>query len=319
MAEGNGKAFGGVPAFVAWYDDPKCGKTCAGLFAAPCGIHVASKDAIKPAYSVVGYVPAQVEVATIAEVTAVVKAEGKARQYDAVHVDDFGLVVEREITKISKGNLFGAFWGPLMNRIIEFRDACRDSGLNILVNLHYQPPFTDKQGRHRKGGPKLPGDLGAEFVKLVDEMFHGQPAPGPMLGHPRVFRYGPTYPDHHTGGRHGTAFDFCPYNIGELIRAAGYRLRRAPGLEWQDDLAEKISEALLKPGGLERTSEILKNAVDTIKRLGLSDNPLHVRWALRDGVDRSIIARAKANPLASYLEPPKALVGTVAPDGSMAL
>ena len=80
-------------------------------------------------------------------------------------------------------------------------------------------------------------------------------------------------------------------NIGEILRAAGYEIARAPGLEWQADVVEKLAGKLaaLPPSGAEEDAALNKAANFLYKNV--TQDLLHIRWALRDALHRSQLRR----------------------------
>ena len=78
-------------------------------------------------------------------------------------------------------------------------------------------------------------------------------------------------------------------NTAEILRAAGYDIRRAPGLEWQEKLVEAFTQALISDPASEKA---LMNEVVEIAR-EKTDNDLHIRWVMRDALDRAYLRRMR--------------------------
>ena len=92
--------------------------------------------------------------------------------------------------------------------------------------------------------------------------------------------------------RHGIVGESLPMNIGELLRNRGYQLSRAPGLDWQEPMVDLISRSL--DAGKDLAS-VKQAAIARMNKEGR--HVLHIRWAVRDGIDRHAFRKARANIL----------------------
>ena len=97
--------------------------------------------------------------------------------------------------------------------------------------------------------------------------------------------------------RHGVTPDKAPMNLGEILRLAGYTLRRAPGLEWLDAFVTAVANDLIANPGQEKV--ILKQAAEACQSGGYDD--LHIRWGMRDALDRVSLTRAMGNVFHLYI------------------
>ncbi|MDO8688736.1 MAG: hypothetical protein Q7R39_01765, partial [Dehalococcoidia bacterium] len=98
-------------------------------------------------------------------------------------------------------------------------------------------------------------------------------------------------PNYVSKDRHGVTPDYAPFNLREILRSAGYRLSRWPGLEWQDAVADGIAHGILALPPNVESKDVLQKALDYMRQQGYAD--LYIRWALRDGLDRAILSRAR--------------------------
>jgi len=106
---------------------------------------------------------------------------------------------------------------------------------------------------------------------------------------PGVYRCSRADSEWITKDRHAVTPDFSPMNQAELLRAAGYVIDRAPGLEWQEELIEAGARAIL--GGhpeIEVYKQVLAHGQQK------TQDPRHLRWMLRDCRDRVVIRRANS-------------------------
>jgi hypothetical protein len=104
-----------------------------------------------------------------------------------------------------------------------------------------------------------------------------------------------------TKDRHGVTPDRAPMNTAEILRMAGYEIRRAPGLEWQEGIVDALSKLLVAEPDSE--AGLMQEAISICNEK--TDNPLHVRWVMRDSLDRAALIRAKQNVLAMFLDNPQ--------------
>jgi len=308
------------PATGAAYGPSRVGKTTDLLYSFPRGFFIAVPAALKPSVNVVGfdidpnaiYEARGVEDATkkVLEVAKLKGTDGGPR-YDAVIVDDLTFLAEQTFStleqKLSGFKLFGA----LRDAIIDLRNASRSGNMHFFANAHESPPSM-KNGGYIRGGPKLPGKLPEDFPAAFDLVLRAAYDSG-RPGWPAVYRCLPHDTAYISGDRHGLTPEIAPMNIGEILRAAGYSLRRAPGLDWMDGVAETVALSLLERPSDEKN--ILTNATRFILQTHYADvwndgknapearknrAMAHVRWVLRDGRDRALLRAARRQPLAAY-------------------
>lgn len=282
------------------------------LCAHPDGIKAASAtgwalrdDQIRPCYSL-----------TQASNTAweIVKdAQKDGPKYRAIVIDDLTFMVRHEHrammqeaqyrvhdkkTGVWTGDYNFKLWSDIAARIETFVEIGRYQGwMHTMINSHARDPDTDERtGQFYKGGPWMPSSkivkviphLATTCARIVSEI-------GREPWHAMYDLRPETISQWHTKDRHGFS-GLLPLNTAELLRNAGtngYYVPRPAPLAWIEEWAAVLSTRLLegKP-----QSEIVRKCRDAL--LARSYDPLHIRWALRDGIDRAAFIKSKANILA---------------------
>jgi hypothetical protein len=299
------------PSFDLVYGASKLGKTTDVIYSCPCAFFLAPPGALKPSVNVVGHdIPAEhcFDPKSVPEATnklkeiASKKCSHCGQMFREAAVDDFSLLTELSFAKLEARGLSGwKLWGALQDEVLDFRDTARRLGIHVIMNCHEQGAKM-VNGLAQRGGPKLPGRLPESLPAGCDMVLRaaagGTGIGTTKLGWAGVYKCNPNDPGYVTGDRHGVTPDTAPMNIGEILRAAGYEIRRAPGLEWMDGAVQTIAEVLWKsgPGG---DASNLRDGAQWLMQNGI-DNGLHMRWVIRDAYDRVVIARARANPLAMF-------------------
>lgn len=298
-------------AVGAGYGPSKTGKTTDLLYSFPRGLFIALPGALKSA-AMVGWLPDWVPAKTIKECTAVVRKESKTGKYDAAVIDDITLVVDNTVafyeSKAGGGLTGWVLYGKITDDVLELLEEARKAGMHVWFCGHEQPQ-TMKEGKIIRGSIKLPGQLPEKFPGMLDTILRVKSEPS-KSGWPAIYYCGgPRDPLWITGDRHGVCGVSTPMNTAEILRAAGYVIRRAPGLEWMDGAVAAVTDAVMElaPAGGNRFFEevqrdelvILQAAADRI-RAKYTQDTRHVVWALRDIVDRVALRRGKGNNLLSF-------------------
>lgn len=286
--------YNGDNVVAAIYGPSGLGKTTDMLYSFPCGLFVAPPGALKPAHNVVGFVPQSIEAATIMEATDILRKQGKTGAFDAIIVDDFSLLAEQTVAALEKKHSGFKLWGAVRDVVLEFRDTARHVGMHVILTAHESSPKTTN-GCFIRGGPRLPGRL-PEDVPTVCDIVLRAATDSTRRGWHACYRNSIDDSQWVTKDRHGVTPDKAPMNLGEILRLAGYTLRRAPGLEWQDEFVTAVSNDLLANPGQEKT--VLSQAAEACRAQGLND--LHTRWSIRDAVDRVSLARAAEKVFSLY-------------------
>lgn len=289
------KPFNGSNSVVVTYGQSGVGKTVDNLYSFPNALFVANPGALKPAYHVVGHVPASVEARTIMDATKLVQENMKSSRYDAVVVDDFSLLADSTVNVLEQRHTGFKLWGALRDTVLEFRDVARHAGCHVVLNAHESAPKTSN-GMFIRGGPKLPGRLPEDLPTACDLVLRAA-YDGTRRGWHAVYRCSIDDTQYVEKDRHGICPDKAPMNLAEILRAAGYAISRAPGLEWQEEIVDVLSRALTAEGADE--SALMEEAVSLCHEK--TQNDLHIRWVMRDALDRAALTRAKSNVLSMYL------------------
>jgi hypothetical protein len=319
MTSGNSILQFKQPATGMAYGPSGVGKTTDLLYSFPRGFFIAVPAALKPSVNVVGYeLPpdAVYEAKNIEDATAKVlevaklKGPGGSPRFDAIIADDFTFLAEQSFSLLEKKLSGFKLFGALRDAVIDFRNASRNNYMHLFVNAHESTPAT-KSGTYVRGGPKLPGRLPEEFPAAFDLVVRASYDSG-RAGWPAIYRCSPHDVAYISKDRHGVTPEIAPLNIGEIMRSAGYALRRAPGLEWIDVVAEKLAGYLLATPAEEKgiLTDVTRHILQTYYPAVWAEpkaNPqaterafAHVRWCVRDGRDRALLRAARANPLAAY-------------------
>ena len=312
MAQSNGVPHAAVPreaAFIVAYGVSKNGKTSDAVYSFPQAIFVAAPGALKPAMHVVGYVPKSVDLATIGDATALLRelmTVASARRPGTLVVDDFSLLSERTVTMLEQKyrghkNKY-AVWDAVRDTLLDFRDTARHAGIHVVLNAHEGAPTT-KNGAFIRGGPKLPGMMMSDLPAACDVVLRAGIDETRMGPWPGVYRCNPLDQTYVTGDRHGVAYDKCPMNLGEILRAAGYVLPRAPGMEWTEAVVAALADEMAGADAAASVATLRAN-VEPLQRkasqAGAAQPDLQVRWIFRDALDRAAIRKARSSPLAAF-------------------
>lgn len=288
--------YGGVLSVTTIYGLGGLGKTTDCLYAFPGGYYIAPPGALKPAHSIVGCDPKCDDAKTISEAAKLLREAGKKGQYAAVIVDDFSHLAQATVSELEGKGLDGfKLWGALRDEVLNFRDQARRCGMHIVLTAHEAPPRTVK-GAAVRGGPQLPGKLPEDLPTACDLVLR-MTQDSTRRGWHANYRCTVDDPMWTTKDRHGVTPDRAPANLGEILRAAGYVLPRATGLEWQDEVVDVLSKALLNDPA--NATAYLREAQSMCE--SKTENPFHVRWVMRDALDRAALVRARQNPYALYL------------------
>ena len=287
----------GANVVAAIYGPSGLGKTTDLIYSFPNGLFVAPTGALKPAYHVVGNVPQSVEASTIMEATKIVSGLSKdnTKGFDAVIVDDFSLLAESTVAALEKKHTGFKLWGAVRDAVLEFRDVARHAGLHVVLTAHESAPRT-MNGSFIRGGPKLPGRLPEDLPTACDLVLRAA-HDSTRRGWHACYRCTIDDPQWVSKDRHGVTPDKAPMNIAEILRMAGYEIRRAPGLEWQEEIVQAFASTLFENPGQEKA--LMAEVVEIARER--TDNDLHVRWVMRDSLDRAALMRARANPFSLYL------------------
>jgi hypothetical protein len=283
------------------YGPAGSGKSADMIFSFPRWIFIAAPGGIeKPAIGLTGFMPRIVEDKqlnfTLKHVCAVIE-QARAAGYPGVCIDDFSLIAENTVSSM-KGSGW-AFWDSVREVFHDFREKARICGVHVWANAHEVSARTkEKDGQYIRGGPRLPmKDMTEDLPVLFDWVLRANVDPqkamaASSMGHapwPGAYRCSRAETAWITKDRHAVTPDYAPMNLAELMRAAGYQVDRAPGLEWQEQLIEGAAQAICA-GSPE--PEVLRFILQHGTQRTNEVKPL--RWMLRDARDRAAIRRANS-------------------------
>lgn len=276
-----------IPAFGLVYGPIGSGKTTDMLYSFPRGLFVASPNALKP-WAMVGWKPTSSNLLDLDSIISFLATlEGKPPAYDAIVIDDVSLVVER--TTMLLAQKLGGYdlWGAVRERILLLGERAQRCHMHVVMTAHEQPPRAEG-GWQLPGGPRLPGRGVIDLPSRIDFVLRVQPEQK-KKGWPCVYENKGTAGAYVTKDRHNAAFDGAPMNLAEILRYAGYQIRRA--IPWQEEVVEKIARALL--ANPDKENEVLKQAVALVREKH-SKNDKALDWTLRDAMDRATLRRVHA-------------------------
>jgi hypothetical protein len=271
-------------AMVLTYGVSGIGKTCDQGYSFPTALFVAAPGALNSIQSVCGYTPANTQVPTIPDATALIKKV--AGRFRFVVIDDFSFLAEQTFSAYEKKYTGFKLWGALRDAALEFRDSARFSKVTVVMNSWLQAPKKNARGEYIRGGPALSGKLPEQIPALCDVVLQGaydarrQPWPGIYRGAPDA--------DWVRKDRFNIApiADPCPMNLGEVLRAGGMDIPRHPDIENQEAIVEALCVKVIgEPKPLEVANKIFPNLVGLM-------GPSAARWTLRDALDRAEIRKA---------------------------
>ena len=287
----------GEPATIIVYGDSGIGKSTDMIYSFPTALFLTLPGAMKPSISTVGISRANLWVIevrnldeAIATLTQVAGMPAEQRPV-AVVIDDLTLLAERQAMDMHNSGAYPMagdgvfrFWGDLKTKIQTLALYTRGIGAFPCFNSHKASPKSDKEG-FWKGGPELPSKkLVKSIPHAADMVFkaEAEPARKGQNFWTGVYRCEPEDPSFHMKDRHGYR-GVVPMNLGELLRAVGYAIPRLPALQWQDTVADTIVDQRAEGMAVVDVSKHWQEKLN-----GKAHN-LHVRWAIRDGLDRFVI------------------------------
>ena len=279
-----------VAVFAIVYGESGMGKSTDMAATFPNALFVGRPGGMQCAQTFLGLKVREMHVRTLEEVIALISMAQK-HGHDAIVVDDLSLLAEsteRDFDLSGQGsrNKY-AKYSHLNGLAAALREQGRYVGIHFAANAHEKPAGRDASGRPRCGGPKLPSwNMGDSVVHEASVVLRAR------RDHARPHRWKTVYDCGMEEGWVGkdrltSAAPRSPHNLRAILTAAGYKLSRAPGLEWQDKVVGNVREKL--DGGQEQSA-----VVDALwpKLTGSGLDPRHVAWALRDGFAAHELAAA---------------------------
>lgn len=292
----------GHPPLCMIFGDSGMGKTTDCGYSFPNALYIAAPGALTSIEATCGYKPAEIDAEDITDATAKIKKLLElGAEYDAVVVDDFSFLHQKELSKWEQKNSKNAFFkfNKTNDAVLAFRNAARYAGLAVIVNCWEKPPKTSG-GVYRKGGPALSGQMGEALPSMFDIVLRSgyDPNRRPWTG---VYHCSQD-PSWVTKDRTNIAgqLKVSPMNLGEILRASGkYNISRLKGLEWQEEVVEQLTLQFLE-GMKENPAHVYDLANEAYANLTHKISPPFSRWTVRDALDRTIIRRGLAESQASF-------------------
>lgn len=299
------------PVLAMIYGPAGTGKTTDLCYSFPRALWIAAPGATAVAESVCGYTlqkpPVDIQSLDVA-ITLLEELQKNPTVralVDALVIDDLTLYVDRTIRALSAQGIGGKdprqLWGVVRLKLLTLRDTARRAGIHVVMNSHEGPPKIVNGARVR-GGPALPG-AGAELIPAAcDVVLRGVPNPNIPIGWRVEYRCTVDDQDYVSKDRYNVTPDHSPMNLGEILREQGFVVRRLAGLEWQEEVVEKLAVAMVaRDLDLAFVREALALAfAESMKRQAKSTASEVIRerraiWTQRDAFDRAVLRRAQAS------------------------
>jgi hypothetical protein len=291
---------------VTVYGQPKKKKTSDLLAAFPNALFVGVPSALTlVAQNELGYTPAvhptppQTLVQLVQLLEDFAYNPEKAQQYGAIVIDDASHLCKRSMLEWEKEAGRNKFlpYQMLNKHLLHISGLARHLGVHMAMTFHERMPGTNADGLLCPGGPEVPSRNQVQAIPswcdlnvraMVDPTY-----PDPWF--PGVYYCDPTDPEWVTGDRLGVCSRKTPGNLREILRASnsGYQLARIPGLEWQDDIAETLAQAIA-------SGQNVKEAIVEVTQTITDANPLHLRWACQDGIARGVLRKQRSKSLFDF-------------------
>lgn len=295
------------PAVVLVYGLSGLGKTTDTGYSFPNALFVASPGALESIRTTCGFKPQNVkQFKSLMEATAYIKSNNG--KHKTVVFDDFSYLAQMTMQVISGGkDMSQQTWGKLKNAVLEFRNASREAGCHVILNAWEKTPKKTPEGYTVRGGPDLSGRLPEELPALCDlvvrAVYKSDAKPWPA-----IYRCEPSS-DYVMKCRFSIAnvASPCPMNLGEILRATGYRdnhkfaIERLPKVgEWQEAMVDEISDILYATPAKDRLplTNHYYDALVTEQEIPAS----LARWTIRDAFDRTLIRTSLESGNSSYVK-----------------
>ena len=282
------------------YGKPKKKKTSDALAAFPRALFIGVPSAITlVAQNELGFTPAvfpqpPTTLDAVVELLQQLDRQGAAEQYGAIVCDDLSHICKQSMLewevnapkgRSGKSDRFYPYQ-QLNKRLLQLSALSRHLGCHLVTIFHERPPSSTNEGVFCPGGPDVPSRKQVETVPswcdinlraIIDPEY-----PDPWF--PGAYYCDPSDPEWVTGDRTGVCKGRTPGNLREILRAShsDYRLDRLPDFDWQDDVADEMAEYVVKGADI-------RESVVTLAAVHAAYPPLHVRWALQDGIARGVL------------------------------
>lgn len=299
-----------TPIVTIGYGVSGHGKTLDLVYSFPNALFIPiNEDSVRGSDTVCGYTLRQDQVvpcwtlstalALLVQVRDEQRKQGRIL-YPQVVVDDLSMLAKHQLKamkdsgRYTEGSGFNySLWTDLADMITDFITLARhELGADVAINAHERPP-ENKDGVSTMGGPLLPSrKLTAEIPHAATSVYRTGIEKGrePWVG---VYKNDPSNRSWYMKCRlnyTGT----IPMNMAELWRGAGHHVGRHPDLAWMEPYVKAVA---LKLSEGEKLKTVGKKVVDR-----LSDkDPRHIRWVLRDGIDRHLALKSRRDNILSFI------------------
>lgn len=297
----------GGPAVVFAYGDKGVGKSVDQFLADPLAWTLGPDGCLKGARWFCGdavYSGAEhllVRVSTLDDVIAVLTqmAEGK-RERRNVRIDDFTPISATTIHQLrSKYGDTGRgpyqMWDHYDRLVDTIKVYANTLGIHVFASSHIAQPHQTTNRGFVKGGPDVGGPGAMDTIlSTTHVIYKAEPDPA-RWPWPAGYRCDNPSATWEFKDRHNVVMGSAPMNLREILRVAGYTLPRYPGMEWQDEWADRVANEV-DAGRPAR--DAFTDAVDTLTASGVERGVAY--WTARDGLCRSEL-RVRQDPLSRAL------------------
>lgn len=298
-------------AFVTTFSVMGGGRTTDCVASFPRNLVFAMSRELKSPITVLGYHPQIVQVRHIYDVTVKArelltlraKKDKNALYYTGVTVDDMTIMAYRTEQAIRTGtegvpkekgwDIWTEQRCGALEIAIKLAEECKQEGLHFVVNGHERPAKTNNAGKFIRGGIDLATDLAETFSANCDLVAKVMPEEERLWQ--RTVFFVKSFDSGWATKNRFSLPDKVPSNMGEILRAAGYVLPRPVGMEKHEEYVEWLAGYLgttFATGAAMTKAALQPVLAEPMKQLSSAiENPLHVRWIVRDAVDRAWLRR----------------------------
>lgn len=240
------------PLFGLYYGDSNTGKSTDLVYTFPNGFYVGPPGGVtKIGVGVVGWLPKHDEGSIDTLEKLIVQLPAIQRLgCDALIIDDLSVIAEKTVRTSrpafpSSGDGRFKLWQHVADCLFTLRDHCRALSIHVAANAHPMGAWTDEGGVRWKGGPWFPGRLAPiHFPPVTDQVLRAKKEllPDQLPEEwPAVYANDTLDQDWYSKDRLDVCWAKTPMNLREILTAGRYKLSRAPGLEWQDEVVEAVA------------------------------------------------------------------------------
>lgn len=278
--------------FVVIYGRSGFGKTGDVGAAYPGGLFIASAGAVSSINSWYGVSVARTQVPTLMELNKNFPAWIKGGKYTALVIDEFDFLAEETMAALEKRVTGFKLFGALRNEVALTARIARDASLPVILTSLEKPPKIKEDGTKILGGPSLTGDLPEKLPGMADIVLRAIKDP---LRKPWPVVYTPDGGVDYVGkDRYSIVPSPSPMNLGEILRSRFHVPRIHP---WQEERVVELHTALFQ-GDPKDDAAVITAYYSYLLGHGI---PVQAaRWTVRDGWDRTLLARARRAKEASY-------------------